>query len=99
MQPRRHPSDKLIKQLEVVPPIDPQKSSPTKRQRLSRSQIRILRRGLDAEAFKTFIKKGKTSTSKLRTAIEESRAQESLGGKSHRKTAKSRRAKKSRGWF
>lgn len=97
MPPRRHPSDKLIKKLKVLPPIDTQESSPKKGQRLSRSQSRILRRGLDAEAFKTFINKGKTS--KLRAAIEKSRAQELLGGKRHRKTAKRRRSKKSRGWF
>jgi hypothetical protein len=88
-----------MKGLMVLPPIDPQTSSPKKGPRLSRSQIRILRRGLDSDGFRNAIKSRKDSTSKLRGAVAESRAQESLGGKRNRKTAKRRRAKKSCGFF
>ena len=94
---RKHPSHIPMKRLKVLPPIEPKASSPKKGQRLTRSQSRILRRGLDEEAFKTYINIGKTS--KLRAAVNESRAQESSGGKRNRKTAKRRRTKKSCGWF
>jgi hypothetical protein len=81
----------------VLPPIEAKASSPKKGQRLSRSQSRILRRGLDAAEFEKFINKGKKS--KLRAEVNKSRAQGSLGGKRYRKTMKRRRAKKSCGWF
>jgi len=95
MSLRRQPSAININGLKKLPPINSQ-GEYKKGQRLSRSQSRILRRGLDAEEFKKVIKSRKAS--RLRDAVDAARG-ESMGGKRHRKTAKRRRAKKSCGWF
>lgn len=90
MPPRRHPTDKLIEELPVLPPIK-------KGQRSRRSRTHAFS---DAKALATAIEQNKSrKVSQFKAMVEGSRAQGSLGGKRHRKTAKRRRAKKSCGFF
>jgi hypothetical protein len=89
MGPRIHPSSiRITNLLKPLPNIK-------KGQR--RSRMHALE---DAKALSKAIENNKSrKASQLRAAVNESRAQESLGGKRNRKTAKRRRAKKSCGWF
>lgn len=92
MQPRRHPTDKLMQILPVLPSIK-------KGQRSRRSRTHAF---TDAKALAHAIQENKNKSrkaSQLRGAVAESRAQGSLGGKRHRKTMKYRRTKKSCGFF